>query len=58
MNEIKNELVNDLAFLSGLKDEVWKFHPNNPNRLYVVDEYAKLQIEIELIEDRLTQLGF
>ena len=39
--------------MNELKNEL-----NNPNRLHVVDEYAKLQIEIELIEDRLTQLGF
>jgi hypothetical protein len=58
MNELKNELVNELAFLSGLKDKVWKYHPNNPDRVSVVDEYAQLQMEIEEIEDRLDQLGF
>jgi hypothetical protein len=58
MNELKNELVSELAFLSGLKDKVWKYHPNNPDRVYAVDEYAQLQMEIEEIEDRLDQLGF
>ena len=58
MNELKNELVNELAFLSGLKDKVWKYHPNNPDRVSVVDEYAQLQMEIEEIEERLDQLGF
>jgi len=58
MNELKNELVSELAFLSGLKDRVWKYHPNNPDRVLVVDEYAQLQMEIEEIEERLDQLGF
>jgi hypothetical protein len=58
MNELKNELVNELAFLSGLKDKVWKYHPNNPDKVSVVDEYAQLQMEMEEIEDRLDQLGF
>jgi len=58
MNELKNELVSELAFLSGLKDRVWKYHPNNPDRVSVVDEYAQLQMEIEEIEERLDQLGF
>ena len=58
MNELKNELVSELAFLSGLKDKVWKYHPNNPDKVSVVDEYAQLQMEIEEIEDRLDQLGF
>jgi len=58
MNELKNELVSELAFLSELKDKVWKYHPNNPDRVLVVDEYAQLQMEIEEIEERLDQLGF
>jgi len=58
MNELKNELVSELAFLSELKDKVWKYHPNNPDRVSVVDEYAQLQMEMEEIEDRLDQLGF
>jgi hypothetical protein len=58
MNELKNELVSELAFLSELKDKVWKYHPNNPDRVSVVDEYAQLQMEMEEIEERLDQLGF
>ena len=58
MNELKNELVSELAFLSGLKDKVWKYHPNNPDKVSVVDEYAQLQMEMEEIEERLDQLGF
>tara|TARA_B110000503_G_scaffold121274_1_gene184706 strand:+ start:59 stop:235 length:177 start_codon:yes stop_codon:yes gene_type:complete len=58
MNELKNELISELAFLSELKDKVWKYHPNNPDKVSVVDEYAQLQMEMEEIEERLDQLGF
>ena len=58
MNELKNELVSELAFLSELKDKVWKYHPNNPDKASVVDEYAQLQMEMDDIEERLDQLGF
>jgi len=58
MNELKNELVSELAFLSELKDKVWKYHPNNPDKTSVVDEYAQLQMEMDDIEERLDQLGF
>ena len=53
---LKIELVNELSFLLGLQEKVWRYHPNNPNAISVVDEYAKLQIDIELIEEQLKQM--
>ena len=55
-SDLKVELINELAFLSGLKDRVWKYHPNNPDKTSVVDEYAQLQMEIEDIEDQLNEI--
>jgi hypothetical protein len=54
--DLKVELVNELAFLIGLQNEVWAYHPNNPNAKSVVDEYAQLQIDIEVIEKSLKEL--
>jgi hypothetical protein len=54
--DLKIELVNELSFLLGLQEKVWRYHPNNPNAISVVDEYAKLQIDIELIEEQLKQM--
>lgn len=54
--DLKVELVNELAFLIGLQDKVWAYHPNNPNAKSVVDEYAQLQIDIEAIEKSLKEL--
>jgi|TARA_R110000744_G_scaffold101195_4_gene195070 hypothetical protein len=54
--ELKVELINELAFLMGLQEKVWKYHPNNPNAHSIVDEYAQLQIDIEAIETQLKEV--
>jgi hypothetical protein len=54
--DLKVELINELAFLIGLQNKVWDYHPNNPNAKSVVDEYAQLQIDIEVIEKSLKEL--
>ena len=54
--DLKLELVNELAFLIGLQDKVWAYHPNNPDAKSVVDEYAQLQMDIEVIEKSLKEL--
>jgi hypothetical protein len=54
--DLKIELVNELSFLLGLQEKVWRYHPNNPKATSVVDEYAKLQMDIESIENQLKQM--
>ena len=54
--DLKVELVNELAFLIGLQDKVWAYHPNNPNAKSIVNEYAQLQVDIEAIEKSLKEL--
>ena len=54
--ELKVELINDLSFLMGLQDKVWKYHPNNPNAESIVDEYAQIQMNIEAIEKQLSKI--
>jgi hypothetical protein len=49
-------LVNELAFLVGLQQKTWGYHPNNPDAKSVVDEYAQLQIDIESVEKALKEL--
>ena len=54
--DLKLELVNELAFLIGLQEKVWTYHPNNPEAKSVVDDYAQLQIDIEAIEKQLSKI--
>lgn len=48
--EIKNELVNDLLSVTTVLEEIWKYHPDNPDQLDIVAEYnqlLKIQGDIE-----------
>ena len=49
LNEKKAELINDLLATATVKEEVWRYHPDNPNKRDVVKEYDVLcQIERDL----------
>tara|TARA_R110000737_G_scaffold22969_4_gene41643 strand:+ start:809 stop:991 length:183 start_codon:yes stop_codon:yes gene_type:complete len=54
--ELKVELINELSFLLGLQEKVWKYHPNNPNAHSIVDEFAQLQMDIDDIEKQLSKI--
>lgn len=48
--EIKNELINDLVSVTTVLEEIWKYHPDNPDQEDIVAEYnhlLKIQGDIE-----------
>lgn len=48
----KSELINDLLATATVKEEVWRYHPDNPNKKDVLKEYDILcQIERDLEEE-------
>ncbi len=49
-------LLNKLADLANMKDDLWKYHPDNPKKINVEQEYAKLCAEIAGIEGELAAL--
>ena len=56
--EVKEHLylLNKLADLANMKGDLWKYHPDNPKKFNVKQEYAKLCAEIEAIEGTLATL--
>ena len=53
IDELKAELISDLIATTTVIEEVWRYHPINPDRKDVVEEYNILRqiakdIEIEL----------
>ena len=51
----KAELINDLVATSTVMEEVWRYHPDNPEKKDVIKEYNILKqiqkdIEAELAE--------
>lgn len=55
MDAKKAELINHLMFLVEVKDQIWDYHPDNTERIDVVDEYNKLTQEIEELKAKITQ---
>ena len=60
----KIELVNEVIFLNERMEDLWRYHPDNPNKVDVVGEYNNIkkeldliEDELDLIEDRIQQLG-
>lgn len=46
----KSELINDLLATSTVMEELWNYHPENPNKKDVIEEYQtllKIQKDIE-----------
>lgn len=43
LEEQKVELINDLISVTSVMEDLWRFHPENPNQEDVVAEYAQLQ---------------
>ena len=56
--EVKEHLylLSKLTDLALVKDDLWKYHPDNPKKINVVQEYAKLCVEIEALEGTLATL--
>ncbi len=43
LNQQKSELINDLVATSTVMDEVWRYHPDNPNKKDIIKEYNILK---------------
>ena len=56
LEEKKVNLVNDLIAANTLTEEVWKYHPNNPNKHDVVEEYNQLKQIINDIEEEIEEV--
>jgi len=51
MKEIQTELINDLIATTTVMEELWRYHPANPNKKDVTAEYKvleKIKEDIEL----------
>jgi hypothetical protein len=57
LEEQKVNLVNDLLAVSTVMEEIWNYHPDNPDQKDVIKEYQTLlQIQKD-IEAELKELG-
>jgi hypothetical protein len=56
LEEQKANLVNDLIAVSTVMDEIWNYHPDNPNKKNVIEEYNQLLKIKEDIEKELEEI--
>ena len=56
MTQEKADLINRLMEIEDRIEELWEFHPDNPDAIDVVDEFNKLQRDASGIEDYLQTL--
>lgn len=56
MEEIRAELINDLISVTMVMEEVWKYHPDNPNQGDIIAEYTQLEKIKGDIENELEAL--
>jgi hypothetical protein len=55
IDQEKSELIQDLISVEKVMEELWKYHPDNPKRTILENEYNNLEqmkrdIELELEE--------
>ena len=50
------ELVNSIIFLTQRMDEMWTYHPENPNKLDIVVEYKSMKEQIDEYQNQLDDL--
>ena len=51
----KNDLMEDILAVNTVIEEVWNYHPSNPNKADIEEEYGKLleiksDLQKELVE--------
>ena len=56
IDKIKSELLEDLIATSTVMDELWRYHPENPNKRNIVKEYNILKQIHRDIEKELSDL--
>ena len=57
LDQQKVELINDLVATSTVMEELWRYHPENPDKKDVVSEY-KILVKIKVdIENEIKELG-
>ena len=54
--DLKTELINDLIATTTVMEEIWNYHPDNPNKKDVVKEFNVLKQIKEDIEKELAEI--
>jgi fibronectin type 3 domain-containing protein len=53
----KIDLINELIDLENHLSELWRFHPDNPTREYIVEVYQSIASKHQNVENQLKELN-
>ena len=56
LEEQKTELINDLIATTTVMEEIWRYHPDNPNKKDVVKEFNVLKEIKKNIEEEIAEI--
>lgn len=56
LEEQKVDLINDLLAVTTVMEELWNYHPDNPNKKDVVHEYKVLEKILKDVEQEIKEL--
>ena len=54
VNDPKIEKINEVIFLTKISEELWSYHPDNPNQIDVEDQYSKIQGKITKLQEEIS----
>lgn len=49
----REEILNELLLLSNKQQELWDYHPDNPNGISLIAAYNDITKAIEILEESL-----
>ena len=53
MKNQKEDLLNNLIFLTSRKDDLWLYHPNNMEGLNLIAEYERVSKQIDELKEKI-----
>ncbi len=56
VNDPKIEKINELILLTKVAEELWSYHPTNPNKIDVEKQYYTVQGKITKLQEEISQL--
>lgn len=57
LNQQKATLLDDLLSVDTVMEEIWSYHPENPSKKDIVEQYNILKRIKSTIEEELKELG-
>lgn len=59
LNDLQDSLIdiqNTLTSMYTIKDEIWRYHPNNKNFINPIKEYNNISSEIDELERKISKI--